>query len=265
MRSSQAYLHDVGILKIFNNQLFRLTHCKAIRNSDLPKKQIKFVRKGEGGYVDKLDCSISRTKSRIRELALCNPWEYFVTFTLDAKKYDRYNLPTYIKDLGVYIKNYNRLHNCKIKYILIPEQHEDGAWHLHGFFLGLQNEFLIQFTKDMHLPYQILKKLEKGHAVFSWDAYSKRFGWCTLEPIRNSESTASYITKYITKDVAQSVTELNAHMYYCSKGLQRAEILERRQMLKNIQNPTFSNDYVTIKDFHNKDEAINYFYEVSYG
>lgn len=265
MRSSQAYLHDVGILKNFNNQLFRLTHCKNIRNSDFPHKSINFVPKGEAGNADKFDCSISRTKSRIRELALCNQWEYFVTFTLSAEKYDRYNLPNYIKDLGVFIKNYNRLHNCNVKYILIPEQHEDGAWHLHGFFLGLQTEFLSQFTQEMHLPYQILRKLQNGQAVYSWDAYATRFGWCTLEPIRNPEAASSYITKYVTKDVARSVTELNAHMYYCSHGLQRAEVIAKQQMYKEIDSPTFSNDYVTVKDFYNKDEALNYLKEVSYG
>lgn len=265
MRSSQAYLHDVGILKNFNNQLFRLTHCKSIRNSDFPHKSVEFVPKGEGGHAEKLDCSISRTKSRIRELAICNPWEYFVTFTLSPEKYDRYNLPNYIKDLGVFIKNYNRLHNCKIKYILIPEQHEDGAWHLHGFSLGLRLEFLTLLTLEMHLPYKIRKKLLNGEIVYSWDAYSTRFGWSTLEPIRNPEAAASYITKYVTKDVARSVTELNAHMYYCSHGLNRAVIMAKQLMHREIDSPTFSNDYVTVKDFYNEDEALNYLNEVSYG
>ena len=98
-----------------------------------------------------------------------------------------------------------------------------------------------------------------------WDAYSTRFGWSILEPICNPEAAASYITKYITKDVARSVTELNAHMYYSSHGLNRAVIMAKQLMYREIDSSTFSNEYVTVKDFYSKVEAIKYLNEVSYG
>ena len=71
------------------------------------------------------------------EYALCNNWEYFVTLTIDKKKQDRYNLQNYIHDLGVWIGNYNKKYNTKLKYLLIPEKHKDGAIHCHGLFSGV--------------------------------------------------------------------------------------------------------------------------------
>ena len=43
-------------------------------------------------YDKKLDSSISRTKRVILEKALCNPWEWFCTFTISESKYNRKDL-----------------------------------------------------------------------------------------------------------------------------------------------------------------------------
>lgn len=46
-----------------------------------------------------------------------------------------------------------------------------------------------------------------------------------MDAIKNLTAAANYITKYITKSFDNSVIELNAHMYYCSKGLNKAKTL----------------------------------------
>ena len=56
----------------------------------------------------------------------------------------------------------------------------------------------------------------------NFPAYACRFGYCSLGPIRSGLGVAFYITKYIFKDNAQNVSDLGAHLYYCSLRLNRA-------------------------------------------
>ena len=65
--------------------------------------------------IEKLENNISRAKSSVTEYALCNNWEFFVTLTIDKKKQDRYDLQKYIHDLGVWIGNYNKKYDTKLK------------------------------------------------------------------------------------------------------------------------------------------------------
>lgn len=155
---------------------------------------------------EKLDNNLSRARSRVFELAACNPWEYFVTLTLDPAKYDRYDLSAWRKDFAQWVRNYNRLNGCRVRYVLIPEQHKDGAWHMHGLMMGFPDGAL---TKN-------------EHGYLDWLAYSRKFGWLNLGKVRSHEGVSKYITKYISKDLNARKNELGAHLFYASQGLQCA-------------------------------------------
>ena len=208
-------------------------------------KMFEYSRNNENrGKVNdaKLTNNIVRARSTVLELAMCNPWEYFVTLTLNQKKYDRYNLDKYIKDLGQFIRDQRKKYKSDIKYLLIPEQHKDGAWHMHGFLHGL--------TSDM------LQKNERGY--MDWVDYCKKFGNCSIGKIEYKDRASIYITKYVTKDYTKSVTKLNAKMYYCSRGLQRAEKIKEGLLNGQLSNPDWIGDYAAIKWFNNLDAALKY-------
>ncbi|WP_313181657.1 rolling circle replication-associated protein [Lacrimispora sp.] len=170
-------------------------------------------------------CNLSRARSTIYELALCNNWEWFLTFTLDPKKYDRSKLKIFHRDLARFIRKYRERHKINVKYLLVPEQHKDGInWHMHGFLMGLPEEHLRQFTLEEQLPYYIRYKLLKNEPVYDWEAYRKKFGFCNLEPIRDLEASAKYVTKYISKSMDNGIIESKGHLYYASQGLNRAEV-----------------------------------------
>ena len=78
--------------------------------------------------------------------------------------------------------------------------------------------------------------------------YSSKFGFCDLELIRNSEAVAKYVTKYINKELADNVTELNAHLYYHSRGLALAENINTKKDLIEWHSikPSFENDYCSL-------------------
>lgn len=181
--------------------------------------------------VQRLSQSLSRSRSRVRELALCNDWEYFATFTLAEEKQNRFDLRGYVRDLGVWIGNYKKRYGASnFAYLIIPEQHKSGAWHAHGLLHGVSAESLITNEHGyLDLPY-----------------YRKRFGYISLSPIRDKCKCASYVAKYITKDTAATAHALGSgyHTFYASRGLQGRTVITQG-LLDGFQTD-WQNDYVGI-------------------
>ena len=217
----KKYVYNVATLKKYGNR-YKVTWNAVVRN-----KGISVDRVGKGQASDKkAECNIRRAKQAIKEYALCNEWEYFVTFTLDKTKQDRYDLKAYIKKLGEMIKNLNRNRKVPITYLLIPERHKDGAWHMHGFVNGLLDDDLeVAMTRNNKI-------------VYHWIKYGQKFGFNDLEKIEDKEKASSYITKYVTKDLSRGVDEINAKTYYCSRNLKRAEIIKKGTVSAKYS-PTF--------------------------
>lgn len=188
-------------------------------------------RASERGTVhsDKLSASLSRTKRNIVELGLCNDWDYFVTLTIDPEKYDRYNLPKFKQDLAKWINNYNSRkmpEGQRVDYLLVPERHQDGAWHLHGLLKGLPAEHLSDFEPEKH-P---LKLVLSGFK--NWAAYEKKFGYFSAGEIRDKDACVFYMLKYITKDLAKNALDLNSRMYFASQGLKKGEYLFKNNLVE---------------------------------
>lgn len=214
-----------------------------------PKAQAEKDQSPPEKGQERLSCNLSRARSTIFELALCNEWEWFFTFTLDPAKYDRSDLKTFQKDLSRFFRNYRARKHVAVKYLLIPEQHSDGVnWHMHGFLMGLPESHLRAFTLEEHLPSYIRQKLTRGDPVYEWEAYSRKFGFCDIEPINDLEATAKYATKYVSKSMDNGVIEANGHLYYASQGLKRATITARGYFDPFLGIPfDFENEYVKIR------------------
>ncbi len=251
--------YNVGIIKKLGPN-YRLTHLGSVLISGLEERGPKPARYRSSGHErGKLENSISRTKNRIYELAICNPWEFFVTFTLDEKKHDRFDLPTVYSRISKFFNNYNSRYGGDVKYLIVPEPHKNGAWHFHGFVSGLPMSHLKEFSSSDHLPYKMLEYMAQGHKLYNWPAYAERFGFIYLEKIRNHEHCSGYISKYIGKAFTQSEIPLNHQLFHHSQGLKGAEVIYRGVMRRQIEQPDFENDYVRIKNFQRLEDAIPYF------
>lgn len=73
-----------------------------------------------------------RARAKLRDIALCTPFKYFVTLTLDKDKVDRYDIAAVTRKLNNWLDNHVRRDG--LAYVLVPELHKDGAIHFHGFF-----------------------------------------------------------------------------------------------------------------------------------
>lgn len=203
------YVYNVATLRKYGNR-YKVTWQKSQIN-----KGVNIEKRERGTNEEKLDCNLRRAKNKIREYALCNDWDYFCTLTLDKMKMDRYDIKKYIMKLGQMIRDIRKKTGANIQYLLIPEKHKDGAWHMHGLLKGIPKEMLVRSPVS-----------NRKRVVYNWIDYADKFGFTDLEPVESIEKVSSYIMKYVTKDMSRSIKELNAKTYYNSRGLNTSENIE---------------------------------------
>lgn len=211
-------LHYTGgiykVIKFKNPRLPGVLHPKKEKpKSDEPTK--------------KPDSSVSRARRNVLELALCNDWKYFCTFTLDKDKYDRFNLEVWKKDFTQWIRDQRKKSkkqnmDLDFKFLFVPELHNDGAWHMHGL-LGDIHPLTVPFHCERQQGMNIPDKLVRG-CYFDWPEYRNKFGFCSLGLIKNKVATAFYVTKYISKNMQGTCENLGIHSYIPSRGLNRASL-----------------------------------------
>lgn len=197
--------------------------------------------------------NLVRARSTIEQLGACNPWEYFVTFTISPEKYDRYDFSVFYKAFSKFCNNYKQRKGTKFQYVFVPEMHRDGAWHLHGLINGLPVDHLRPFSLDERLPTYIRDKLRQGQQLYEWPAFSKKFGYTIVEPLRDPEHAALYITKYIGKGFSNDNRFKNARLFMPSLGLKRAELMKKGFADLSSVKPSFDCEYATTYKFSKSD------------
>jgi hypothetical protein len=264
------YDHNIATVKRFRGDFYRITLFRLLRKpTDDPGSYsggnigggniiAEPIAKVKGAHEKKLLSSLSRSRSMVFQYAICNPWTYFFTGTLDSTKLDRGNLKAFQRKLGKFINNYNSNRKTDIKYLLVPELHKDGKnWHIHGLIQGLPENYLRPFALSEKLPRQIKKLLRGGRQLYDWPDYASAFGWASMEKIGNPEAVAHYISKYISKNIGNKLA-LNDHIYYCSKGLKHAEVIYKGYLQRELD-PDYLNEYIAIKTIRSEKEAMRYF------
>ena len=225
----------------YTDQIYKIVHIKN------PRPLIRGPRRTKVHSEDeppkKTDSNLSRARRNLLELALCNDWKYFATFTLDEMKYDRHDLASFKQDLTQFIRDQRKKakkngHDLAIPFVIVPETHKDGAWHCHALF-GDIAPLLVSF-KDERRKNPKLPKYLADNGFYNWPDYQKKFGFCSFGLIRNRVACSFYITKYITKDL---VKQLGVHTYIPSRGLNRATCQAQIHGKTNVFNRWLVNDY----------------------
>lgn len=196
----------------YTDQIYKIVQFYSVR-----------VRYGPGPtgsqkhHEEKLASSLARARRVILEKALCNPWDWFCTFTIAKDKADRKNLASWWERFSQWLRD-QRKKGYDIRYLLVPERHADGSWHGHGLLAGVPESELIQFKDLAKQGVKLPRKLRKSE-YYNWTAYQDKFGFCSLGKIRDPVAAGFYISKYITKDLDRMVQDVGLHTYYVSRGL----------------------------------------------
>ena len=162
--------------------------------------------------------SKNRAKQKIYELARSNDWEYFLTLTFAKDRYD-YDLLT--KKLSKWINNIKINYSPDLKYIFVPELHKDGALHFHGIVSDIGNLPLVDSGhRDTN-----------GNIIYNIDCY--KMGFTTATKVTDSGRVASYMTKYITKDLMSY--SKGKKKYWASRNLIKPNITEYHISTEDIE------------------------------
>lgn len=175
-----------------------------------PKKH----RSDEEPYEPK-GSSLYRTRTLIKDIILSNDFELFCTFTFDPTKTDRFNYNQCLSRMRIWI-HHQKTKAPDLKYLFIPEQHKNGAWHFHALISNYKGTL----KKTSH-------KSATGREVYNMTSY--RSGFTTAVKIDNKDAVAHYVSKYITKSF---IKKFNRKRFFCSQNLKRP--------IKTINSPVFS-------------------------
>ena len=179
-------------------------------------------RKGVKSEGDDLLRSMRRARAKLRRLALSNEFTHFVTLTLDKEKVDRYDPKAIMQKVNICLDNLVRRHG--LKYVLVPEQHKDGAYHFHGFISG---DLQLVDSGTIDLPWEEKPKRPRddqaradwlsrgGPVVYTWLQWPLGFT-TALELYGEYGAAVAYVCKYIGKQQGQRPM---GRWYYSGGGL----------------------------------------------
>lgn len=168
--------------------------------------------------------SLKRTRDKASDYAKSCEWEYFCTFTFDSDT-DRYDYDVVSKKMSQWLKNVKRLYCKDLKYLIVPEKHEDGAYHFHALLANIGNLKLEkalnhqEFWNGKKNKYFMKPLKRKGQQVYNLVSFHGGFTDCTK--VRNTKKVANYVLKYITKDLIQEVK--SRKRYWVSYNLDKVQ------------------------------------------
>lgn len=152
----------------------------------------------------------TRAKQKVYELARSNidSWQWFITLTFNPVYVDR---DDYRACYARVRRLCERLTRKGCIYLFVPEHHKDGhSYHFHGLAGGdLPLEYAGEFGPNGY-----------KRPTYHLTAFP---GFTSVQPVDNPKRAATYITKYITKDLVHLVPK-GCHRYIASRSLLRPTV-----------------------------------------
>ena len=148
--------------------------------------------------------SLQRTKTTISDYTLSNSFDLFCTFTVNPDKLDSFDIDLCKKKMSWWL-NYQRKLFPDLMYIGVSEKHLSGRLHFHFLLKNFKGKLTNSGKID-----------EKGNIIYNIQNW--KWGFSTATEIKSIEKTASYIKKYITKEL---ITENNKKRYFYSNNLKK--------------------------------------------
>lgn len=173
--------------------------------------------------------AMRRARQKIIGYILANEWQYWATQTFSDEKIDRFNIDEIVRKYNKKLKNLKQNKYYKLSWLIVPEQHKNGAWHLHMLMNGIPSEKVVYSGYDY-----INKKNGYIRPVYNW-LDTIEFGFNDYVYIGNVEpleriKIANYISKYITKELVTG--RFNKKLYWTTKGLKLPKV--KRFLTNNI-------------------------------
>lgn len=189
--------------------------------------------------ADNIERSLRRSKTAVKDIIICNSFDYFCTFTFDKRKHDRYDVNHCKLVMSMWL-NRQRKHSPALKYLVVPELHKDGALHFHALFADYHG-------KLKELPH----KTQYGRSVYNISSWRAGRISSAVPIDGNNAAIAEYMLKqYLIKDMP---TFSGSKRYWCSQGLKRPQTHVNGVLKFNLDNviqkfkPTYMNEFLEVQ------------------
>lgn len=136
--------------------------------------------------------SYSRTVQKVYSCARQCNWKYFITLTFAPYVVDRYDFSACMKKARKWFDNQKQRSATDLQYLIVPEMHKDGAWHIHGLLAQCEG-LRLAFSEHYH------HSGRKAYYLADWD-----YGFNYVVEVDDVDKVSGYITKYITKDLCMA-------------------------------------------------------------
>ena len=219
----KEYPNGTKVYTVYNTALLIAENDNSIHLSE----PLKNEKTAEELQLEK-NRALWKIKTKIKDYILCNDFDYFWTLTFDS---DRYNYTVAFEKMGKWLEKMRKKYG-KFNYIMIPELHKDGAIHFHGVTGGLN-----AVVRDSGVKH-------KGVKVYNCTDW--QHGFTTLTRVRSKEKTATYVTKYVTKEMQNSIVGKGKKKYWCSRGLRLPAVSYTDLNLGEDLIPDYKNDVCSI-------------------
>ena len=200
-----------------------------------------------GDNSENIERSARRARQKLFELAVCNPdMDVFVTLTIDPK----HSMKTSYEDLVHTLKDWlsNRVKRFGLKYVLVPEVHKDGTYHLHGLFnraLSIVDSGTVlvpTYSKPIKRETARRNKIppELWQTVYNLPDWS--FGFTTAMIVTDRPNTDDHIAAcaYVSKYITKGQEKIGGRWYLSGGRLQR---LKEIYYNATLQTPDPNNDF----------------------
>lgn len=208
-------------LMVCSEPVFRETGWEARERDCAPRK-----RHDDDTSAGDDDRARRRAAAKVREIALCTEFKYFVTLTLDAARVDRYDISAIMRKVSAWLDNNVRRHG--LAYVLVPELHKDGAVHFHGFFnaaLPVTDSGTLSVTgsKKPRKPRSAAQRAEwlasGGHVVYNLSGWPLGFS-TAIELYGGYAAAVGYVCKYVRKQQSK----IGGRWYYSGGKLGQPKV-----------------------------------------
>ena len=169
--------------------------------------------------------SLRRSRTQVRDLIQCNDFELFGTITFNPAKIDRLNIELCKKHTTKWLNNLQTKYD-KFSYLLIPELDKGGALHFHALFKG--------YTGTLNDSGHVDNAKRVIYHLEDW-----KMGFTNFSYIGSIERSATYISKYLTKDTP---VIQGKKRYFSSRGLLRPT----RIYNDTLENPDYDIENLTL-------------------
>ncbi len=178
--------------------------------------------------------SHNRTKQSIYELAYNNQWDLFITLTFSPEKADRYNYDEVIAKTTKWLNHLKDRKCQQLKYLIVPEMHNDGAFHIHGLLancdeLPLEDSGRVAIGKKAYVRTDANSHYPTIYNIGNWN-----WGFSTATKVVDNTKCCSYICKYITKEMCFALK--GKHRYMKSNNCKRVEVEKYNCDIECIEN-----------------------------